>query len=69
MSSITAVIRFHLDYRAVPKGESHNCCYYLISKDNYIRYWINNFHDVLRDLEEGISVGKSLSYSGYGTFP
>jgi len=22
----TAVIRFHLDYRAVPKGESHNCC-------------------------------------------
>jgi len=21
-----AVIRFHLDYRAVPKGESHNCC-------------------------------------------
>ena len=22
----TAVIRFHLDCRAVPRGESHNCC-------------------------------------------
>jgi len=25
-SEKAAVIRFHLDYRAVPKGESHNCC-------------------------------------------
>jgi len=29
--------------------------YYLVSKGNYTRYWINKFRDVL---EEGISMGK-----------
>ncbi|ACP54740.1 conserved hypothetical protein [Sulfolobus islandicus M.16.27] len=32
--------------------------YYLVSKDNYTGYWINKFHDVLEDLEEGISMGR-----------
>ena len=36
--------------------------YYLVSKGNYTRYWINKFHDVL---EEGISMGKFSSYLIY----
>jgi transposase len=36
--------------------------YYLVSKGNYTRYWINKFRDVL---EEGISMGKFFSYLIY----
>ena len=39
--------------------------YYLVSKGNYTRYWINKFRDVLGDLEEGISMGKFFSYLIY----
>ncbi|ACP37771.1 IS630 family transposase [Saccharolobus islandicus] len=35
--------------------------YYLVSKGNYTGYWIKKFHDVLEDLEEGISMEKFFS--------
>ncbi|ADB86431.1 conserved hypothetical protein [Saccharolobus islandicus L.D.8.5] len=37
----------------------------MVSKGNYTRYWINKFHDVLENLEEGISMGKFFSYLIY----
>ena len=39
--------------------------YYLVSKGNYTRYWINKFHDVLENLEEGIGMEKFFSYLIY----